>query len=423
MAHSTENSSSLSSEDLFDARELYRLLLSGLPLTLGLTALGIVAGVGYSFWANARQVPAATLYMSVDYDKRGEGNFYPDDTPFQSDDIRAASIVQAAALRANLSEAASKLPALQTALGVEGVVPIAIIREKEKQRTGGQALITFHPNEFKLSFTRPIGLVLTDAQRQRFLTEVASAYRDFYATRLGKNSLQFSRLLDDVTNVDYRDYYSVFQQDLKSLRSRVDRLGLNLDKTQNHALASALRDYDAALSLFADQVDLIRATKDRSRTREWAKGQLSLLKRQELALKIEDQAIAEVQSQTQGREIDKAAFARAVEVKISIKLLTIQKSYAEAQLEPKAQNDDPSAALEVPLKQVEAAYLTVMTQLDKVFSPSTGPYLARKVSITQPATIENAGQSAKVTGIIGGSLGLLTGLGLSLSFGSRRRNP
>src|SRR5688572_7027617 len=124
-------------EDRIDLRDLFLRVSGGFYQIIGLGLLGLVIGGLFSLALHRRQ-PVATstrVVFSFPGFERGE---YPDKSKFQADDLRAPAVISEALKRQGLDTSSDFQSKIRGAIGIEGIVPPNIVKERDRQRAAGQ---------------------------------------------------------------------------------------------------------------------------------------------------------------------------------------------------------------------------------------------------------------------------------------------
>jgi hypothetical protein len=210
-------------DDSIDLRELWRRLMRGLPLALGLGALGLVVAALLYLVVS----PFATTETStrVVFGFSGyEQGLYPDGSRFQSDDLRAPEIVSEALKRLGLETNESLQSQIRSALNIEGVIPADVVKARDRLRAAGQTPAPYLPDEYRVSLTLPRRHALPTDDRARLLNEIVSAYLQRFARTYVAVPLQVGTAFDSLTGLDYFDYELLLSRESRNVHDYLSRM-------------------------------------------------------------------------------------------------------------------------------------------------------------------------------------------------------
>ncbi|MGC4073511.1 MAG: hypothetical protein QM760_13555 [Nibricoccus sp.] len=206
------------SEDSIDLRELFFRLTKGLFQIIGLTLIGMVAAAVISLVVGRVQ-PAITV-TRVTFSFPGfERGQYPDRSKFQPDDLRAPAIISEALSRQGLDTSSTFQSKIRGALGIEGIVPANILKERDRLRAAGQTPPSFIPDEYVLTLSLNPSSSFSTAQREKLLNEIVTVYRENFYRTYGQSPLAFGTAFDTLKTADLAEYELVFNSDIENIRS------------------------------------------------------------------------------------------------------------------------------------------------------------------------------------------------------------
>ncbi|MEO6003578.1 MAG: hypothetical protein ABIZ04_05540 [Opitutus sp.] len=212
-------------EDSVDLTELLRRLRNGLPFTLGTTLLGfVIAAVIALLLAMAQPVTTTTrVVFGFPGFERGE---YPDRSKFQPDDLRAPSVIAEALRRQGLNTSSEFQGQIRGAIGVEGIIPPNIVKERDRQRAAGQTPAPYVPDEYTITLSLRRSSSLAPDQRERLLKEVVSVYSENFNRTYGHTPLAFGTAFETLRTADFPEYEIIFTSEIENIKAYLaDQIG------------------------------------------------------------------------------------------------------------------------------------------------------------------------------------------------------
>ena len=203
-------------DDSIDFGELFGRLKRGLPMILGLAALGLaltaggyyVGGQFLSVTTNTRVVFSFTGF------EKGE---YPDKSKFSPDDLRAPDNIAEALKRKGLAASEETQTQVRAALTVEAIIPDSIIKERDKLRAAGQTPRLYVPDEYTLTLTLPRKFPMSPREREVLLSEIVTVFQENFIRTYVAMPLNFGKAFESLLDADYSDYELVLHQEAKNI--------------------------------------------------------------------------------------------------------------------------------------------------------------------------------------------------------------
>lgn len=192
-----------------------RRLHRGLLLIAVLAAVGLLLGALAAWWSVKDEAPRSLTRVSLSFPgfERGE---YPDRSEFQPDDLRSHAVVAAAIERLDLSGPEGLLPTVRQGLTIEGVVPHAVVAERDRVRASGQQPAAYIPDSYRLSLTLPADL-LDAQQRERLLNEVVTVFGERFQRTYGEMPRAFGNVFDALAKADFTEYELLLNTEIENV--------------------------------------------------------------------------------------------------------------------------------------------------------------------------------------------------------------
>ena len=203
-------------DDSIDFGELFGRLKRGLPMILGLAALGLAftAG-GYYVGGQFQSVSTNTrVVFSFTGFEKGE---YPDKSKFSPDDLRAPDNIAEALKRKGLATTEETQTQVRAALTVEAIIPDSIIKERDKLRAAGQTPRLYVPDEYTLTLTLPRKFPMSPREREVLLSEIVTVFQENFTRTYVAMPLNFGKAFESLLDADYSDYELVLHQEAKNI--------------------------------------------------------------------------------------------------------------------------------------------------------------------------------------------------------------
>jgi hypothetical protein len=211
-------------DDSIDFGELFGRLKRGLPMILGLAALGLaLTAGGYYTGGQLQNVSTNTrVVFSFAGFEKGE---YPDKSKFSPDDLRAPDNIAEALKRKGLATTEETQTQVRAALSIEAIIPDSIIKERDKLRAAGQIPRLYVPDEYTLTLTLPRKFPMSPREREILLSEIATVYQENFIRTYIAMPLNFGKAFESLIDADFSDYELVLHQEAKNINQLLS--GLN----------------------------------------------------------------------------------------------------------------------------------------------------------------------------------------------------
>ncbi len=210
------NSSRQPDDDGIDLPELLGRARRGLIATLGLGLLGLALGAVIALLLAAMQPAASTLRLTFSFPGFERGN-YPNGTNFTPDDIRAPDVVAEAVRQAGLATDGNLASHVRGAIDITGLVPDAIVRERDKLRAAGQTPPVYTPNDYSVTLALGRDFKLGTPQREHLLTEIISVYASKFRTTYIEVPKEFNNPFESLGDADFPEYELVLNREMETL--------------------------------------------------------------------------------------------------------------------------------------------------------------------------------------------------------------
>uniref|UniRef100_UPI004048C90B hypothetical protein n=1 Tax=Rheinheimera sp. TaxID=1869214 RepID=UPI004048C90B len=206
-----------------DLSELFARLLRGLPRTLGLACIGLVAaGTLYVATGVLKNTTTSSrvVFSFPGFEKGG----YPDGSKFTPDDLRSPDLIETALQRLGLESTQTSQSEIRSAISVEGIIPDSVVKIRDRLRNNGQTPPTFIPDEYLVTLTLPRNFTLPSIERGRLLLEIFNAYRERFGRTFVDLPLTFGTAFDSLTNADYWDYELVLSLESRRISALLEQM-------------------------------------------------------------------------------------------------------------------------------------------------------------------------------------------------------
>ena len=204
-------------DDSIDFGELFGRLKRGLPMILGLAALGLALTAGAYYIGGERQSVTTNTRVVFSFTGSEKGE-YPDKSKFSVDDLRAPDNIAEALKRKGL-EAKVTQTQIRAALSVEAIIPDSIIKERDKLRATGQTPRLYVPDEYTLTLTLPRKFPMSPREREVLLSEIVTVYQETFHRTYVAMPLNFGKSFEDLNGADFYDYDLVLNRDVQNILS------------------------------------------------------------------------------------------------------------------------------------------------------------------------------------------------------------
>ncbi|NBR59326.1 MAG: hypothetical protein EBT89_09245 [Opitutaceae bacterium] len=203
-------------DDSIDFGELFGRLKRGLPMILGLAALGLALTAG-GYYVGGQFLSVSTntrVVFSFTGFEKGE---YPDKSKFSPDDLRAPDNIAEALKRKGLATSEEAQTQVRAALTVEAIIPDSIIKERDKLRAAGQTPRLYVPDEYTLTLTLPRKFPMSPREREVLLSEIVTVFQENFIRTYVAMPLNFGKAFESLLDADYSDYELVLHQEAKNI--------------------------------------------------------------------------------------------------------------------------------------------------------------------------------------------------------------
>lgn len=296
-------------DDSIDFADLIRRLRRGMAATLGLTLLGLALGIVLALVMARTQTRVSTLRVAFGFPGAERGT-YPNGTKFQSDDVRAPDVINEALKKMGIDDPSGTISSqIRGSLSISGLVSPNIVKERDRLRASGQALPPFIPDEYEVSLSLPQGKVLERRQREIFLTELVSAYKEKFRRAYVELPPQFANAFDQLKNADFVDYELILNSQMQMLITFLDQQAAQAKQFRSPTNNLSFQDLQKQADLFSqirmkDVLGLVYLgglSKDRTRALANMDYQLRTLEDQGQLLQEEESVVTNLLTQTQNR--------------------------------------------------------------------------------------------------------------------------
>jgi hypothetical protein len=209
-------------DDAIDLRDLFARLVRGLPQIAGLALIGLaIAAIGSWVFSRYQDTPTTTrVIFSFPGFEKGE---YPDKSKFQSDDLRAPTIISEALKRQGLEASTDFQSKIRSALNVEGIIPPNIVKDRDRQRASGQTPPPYISDEYSISLSLPRNFAMGVPKRESLLREIVSVYRENFQRTFADIPLAFGTAFSTLRNADFPEYELVLGQEIQNITGYLDQ--------------------------------------------------------------------------------------------------------------------------------------------------------------------------------------------------------
>jgi len=225
-------------EEVFDLRELLFRVQRGIGQIVSLALIGVVAGslIALTFSRIQPVVTSTRVAFSFPGFERGE---YPDTSKFQPDDLRAPAVVAEAIRRQGMDMSSDFQSRIRGALGIDGIVPPNIVKERDRLRATGQTPPPYVPDEYQVSLTLSRRTNLSDTQRNQLLSEIVAVYRENFNRTYANVPLAFGSAFKTLRNADFPEYQLILDKEIESITTYLERLISNTGPNEQSMRATA----------------------------------------------------------------------------------------------------------------------------------------------------------------------------------------
>lgn len=205
-----------SDDDAIDLGELFKRLLRGIPVTLGLSLLGLVFGAVLALALAYVRPDSSTLRLAFSFPGFERGN-YPNGSHFSTDDLRAPDVVNEVVNQAGLPDTQSLALKVRGAITINGIVPDSIVKQRDRLRAAGQTPPDYVPDEYAITLDLGRNLKLDAAQREHLLTGIINAYTAKFQRTYITLPPEFNNPFNSLRDADYPEYELVLNREMDAL--------------------------------------------------------------------------------------------------------------------------------------------------------------------------------------------------------------
>ncbi len=205
-------------DDSIDFAKIWLRLRQGLPRTIGLGLIGLALGaLGYivAYPANTTRTTSRVVFSFPGFE-RGQ---YPDKSKFQAEDLIAPDIVDKALGRIGLTSSSDIQGDIRSSLTVEGIIPTAVVTERDRMRNAGQNPPPYVPDEYRLTLALKRKFALSSAQRERLLHEIVMAYRERFTKNFVELPQSFGSAFQTLKSADFFEYEIVLNDEISKVQT------------------------------------------------------------------------------------------------------------------------------------------------------------------------------------------------------------
>jgi hypothetical protein len=443
-----------------DVRLLWNRVARGIPQIVGLALLGTVIGVGIFLATDPFQTISTSARVVFSFPGFDRGQ-YPDHSKFQPDDIRSPSVIAQALANQHLDTSSQFLTSIRGALGIEGVVPPEVAREREHLRSLGQAPLPYTPDEYAITLSLPTDFPLSKRQRELLINEIVSVYRDNFQRSYADMPRAFGNSFISLNNADFSDYELILNNEIEDLLKYLHGLEKEAPSYRSPNTGLSFGDLTEQTTLFqqiqlSEPLGLIYlngVSRDRHATLVKMDYLIDNLTENESAAieekKVVDQLLARVESRqnnytlaaktgprTDGPTVDAgvieslvandaynllvrqslAAGMKVAEIDAKKVKVTQRRDRMQAFLERSAAGDQPALQAEVAkaIAELEKRYRALMATIQNTTSDYQHQKFADAIRFSSAVRTDGALRATATAAAVGLALGFATGLGLSL---------
>lgn len=298
-----------SGNDTFGFAELIARIRRGLPQIIGWSCLGLALGaIAFVVTSPFRNISTTTrVVFSFPGFEKGE---YPDKSKFFPDDLRSPEIIAEALQRKGLEATDDMQAKVRASLGIVGIIPDSVVKERDKQRAAGLTPRVYIPDEYVLTLTLPRRFAMDVQQRQNLLNEIVSIYREKFIRNYIELPTDMGNAFESLADADYYDYELVLSRESQNIASFLTEMAETARSFRSQRTNLSFNDLIRQNQLFTqirlnEVLGLIRRD-GLSRNRDMALLKmdyyLQILSDQELSASEEEKVVRDLLRQAQDRE-------------------------------------------------------------------------------------------------------------------------
>jgi hypothetical protein len=199
-----------------DLRQLWRRLVQGAAQIIGLGLLGLVSAILIFLIGSPFQDVSTTTNVVFSFPGFEKGQ-YPDQSKFQPDDLRAPGVIATAIARQGVDNSTDLQSRIRGALSIEGIITPDVTKERERLRAQGQQLPPYIADEYAVSLTLPRKFKLGMRERGLLLNEVISVYKENFQGTYSSVPAAFGGVFETLHNSDFADYELILTKEIQSI--------------------------------------------------------------------------------------------------------------------------------------------------------------------------------------------------------------
>ena len=445
-----------------DLREVFARLCRGLAPTLGFTALGLAIAATISLVGSPFTVATTSMRVAFAFNGYGNGQ-YPDHSKFQPDDVRAPDVITEALKHQGLDSTEGFASSVRAALTIEGIIPLNVIKERDRLRAAGQLVAPYIPDEYLVVLTLPRKSPLSSRQRELLLNEIVSVYQEKFHRTYAEPPAAFGSAFESLHSADYSEYEMVLNAELQNITAYLNQqldqaktfrspttnmsfsdlltqtelftqirlsetLGLILQNGLSRDRGIAMVKMDYYLRTLGDQEqeaieeervvdDLLGKTQERSQN--YVLGIKSQASQQRPESPILDQGLID---SLLANDASNFLVRRALDAGLKVKRIQALKSQLVGRRKNmegflRSNGEDQSviiAQVQKSLIDLENSYKDLIVSIRKTDADFARQQFADAIRISMQPYTDSRYKAVAVAGAVGGLIGLALGVGLSL---------
>lgn len=216
-------------EEIIDLRDIFMRLGRGLRQIVGLALLGLVAAAVTDLVVSRSEPVATSARVVFSFPGIGKGQ-YPDGSKFRPDDLLAPDIVANALQNQGLDISGNSIAGMRSALTVEGIIPVDVVKARDRLQALGQAASPYVPDEYALTLTLPRSFPLNNRQRGILINSIIGAFRDKFEATYVEVPGTFGTALDALKGADFSEFEQILVPDVQNL---IDYLKAQIDQAKD----------------------------------------------------------------------------------------------------------------------------------------------------------------------------------------------
>jgi hypothetical protein len=204
--------------DDIDLRSMFRTLSKARREIIGFTLIGaVIASLVVLVISPFLPVSTSTrIIFSFNGLEKGE---YPDHSKFQGDDLRSPYVIFNALKQQGLDLSEQNQSKIRGALNIEGVIPLSVQKERDRQRAAGQTPPPYQPDEFVVTLTLPRKFPLSSRQRELLMNEIVQVYLQNFRQTYADMPLDFGNAFETLKTADYYEYELILGEEIDQMQS------------------------------------------------------------------------------------------------------------------------------------------------------------------------------------------------------------